>query len=164
MGAIFSPMRDYRYALSRTWNSSGKVVNFIGLNPSTADETTDDPTIVRCRNFAMAWGYGGMWMTNIFAWRSTDPKVLLGHRDPVGVGNPEWLRRIAGKVDLVVCAWGVPAKSLQGHARTVAADLQHHAALHMLRLTKEGFPAHPLYLPAKLTPTVWLPKLEEVPA
>lgn len=70
---IFSPCREYRYTLYREWMPGDKVVQFIGLNPSTADEVKNDPTVTRCINYAKAWGYTGMYMTNIFAFRETDP-------------------------------------------------------------------------------------------
>ena len=74
LSATFSPCRRWRYTLLRRWEPANLiVVAFIGLNPSTADETLDDPTIRRCIGFAKAWGAGGMYMLNLFGWRSTDP-------------------------------------------------------------------------------------------
>ncbi len=63
--------RKYRYSLTRSWNSAKGYVLFIGLNPSTADETIDDPTLRRCMNYAKDWGYGGLIMVNLFAYMST---------------------------------------------------------------------------------------------
>lgn len=59
-GATFSKDRLYRYQLWRIWDESKPYMNVIGLNPSTADETKDDPTIRRCLGFAKAWGYGAL--------------------------------------------------------------------------------------------------------
>lgn len=69
--AILSEDRKYRYILSRTWDETKPTVLFIGLNPSTADEKTDDPTIRKCINYAKCWGYGKILMANLFAFRST---------------------------------------------------------------------------------------------
>ena len=89
--AVFSPCRTYRYALSRVWAADKPYALFIGLNPSTADETLDDPTIRRCIDFAKRWGYGGLVMANLFAYRATNPSEMKAATDPVGVANDEWL-------------------------------------------------------------------------
>lgn len=70
--ARFSDCRRYRYTLTRRF-ADGPTVAFIGLNPSTADEHADDPTIRRCLGFAKRWGYGELVMLNLYALRSTDP-------------------------------------------------------------------------------------------
>ena len=54
-GAILSRNRLYRYVLWREWDARKGTCVFIGLNPSTADETVDDPTLRRCINFAKDW-------------------------------------------------------------------------------------------------------------
>ena len=80
--AQLSTCRKYRYALWRTWDEAKPQVMIIGLNPSTADETKDDPTITRCINFAKAWGYGGVCMANLFAYRATAPSDVKASIDP----------------------------------------------------------------------------------
>ena len=82
--AILSEDRKYRYVLLRTWDEAKPAVLFIGLNPSTADEEDDDPTILKCINYAKTWGYGKILMVNLFALRSTDPSILIHAADPVG--------------------------------------------------------------------------------
>ena len=72
-GAVFSECKRYRYSLWRVWNPDLPVCMFLMLNPSTADETTNDPTVERCQRRAVQMGYGGLHVGNIFAWRSTDP-------------------------------------------------------------------------------------------
>ncbi len=86
--AHLSICRRYRYALLRRWGE-GKNAMFIGLNPSTADETADDPTIRRCVSFAKAWGFGGLCMANLFAYRATNPADMLMQADPIGPDNAE---------------------------------------------------------------------------
>lgn len=79
---------------------------FIGLNPSTADETDDDPTIRRCVGFAKNLGYGGLCMANLFAYRATVPSVMMSARDPVGPVNDEWLSRLSSDAGIIIAAWG----------------------------------------------------------
>ena len=74
--ANFSSCHKYRYSLYRIWDKKKKFVLFIGLNPSTADEGMDDPTIRRCSGYAQNWGYGGFMMVNLFAYRTTFPSNL----------------------------------------------------------------------------------------
>lgn len=93
--AKLSDCRTYRYELWRTWDESKPYAMFIGLNPSTADETEDDPTIRRCINFAKTWGYGGLCMTNLFAYRATQPEDMKRASDPIGNKNDETLILLA---------------------------------------------------------------------
>src|SRR5690242_6108456 len=104
---IFSDCRAYRYTLWREWDIFDKnYVMFVGLNPSTADERVDDPTIRRCIDFAKRWGYGALCMTNLFAYRATDPRVMKAFPYPVGPENDKWLVRCAREAGVVVAAWG----------------------------------------------------------
>lgn len=83
-GAHFSACRKYRYYLWRVWDIQKPIILFIGLNPSTANENMDDNTIRRVKRFAHKWGYGGVYMMNLFAWVTKEPKELLLAKDPVG--------------------------------------------------------------------------------
>ena len=148
---IFSPCRRYRYTLWRSWGGlfgASRYAMFVGLNPSTADETMDDPTIRRCVSFAKKWGYDALCMTNLFAFRATDPNVLKRQREPVGRGNNKYLVQCARTAGIVVAAWGAHG-AFRGRDAQVLKLL---ADMHYLRLTKGGHPAHPLYLPADLEP------------
>lgn len=145
---IFSPCRTYRYALWREWIGGQGYAMFVGLNPSTADETTDDPTIRRCIAFAKAWGYAGLCMTNLFAFRATDPVDMKAAADPVGPENDKHLLDLAAGAGVIVAAWGANGTH-QGRAAEVRKLLP---ALHCLSLTKDGHPGHPLYLRKTLTP------------
>jgi hypothetical protein len=150
-GATFDPTRRYRYTLWRYWKEQPeRFVNFVMLNPSTADETALDPTVTRCMNFAHHWGYDGAYVTNIFALRSTDPKALYGHPDPVGTENDVNILMTAERCKLVIAAWGVHGR-LNGRGMEVAELLQPWD-LQCFALTKEGFPRHPLYLRKDSTP------------
>ena len=155
-GAVISPCRKYRYALWRMWGDvvrSGYVM-FVGLNPSTADETVDDPTIRRCVGFAKSWGYAGLVMTNLFAFRTTDPALMKRVGDPIGPENDRYLQAQDGYRALVVAAWGT-----YGAHRN--RDLEVANMLHpmfCLAVTKDGHPAHPLYLAKHLRPAPFSPK------
>lgn len=145
----FSECRRYRYTLWREWGSSGlfhsnsdRYLMVVGLNPSTADETLDDPTIRKCIGFAKRWGFGALCMTNLFAFRATDPKVMMSESDPVGPECDEWLWRCADGTGSILAAWGNHGSHL-GRASTVS---QMFPDLICLGTNKDGSPKHPLYV------------------
>ena len=149
--AIFSDNRKYRYTLWRTWDSKLGYAMFIGLNPSTADETEDDPTIRRCIGFAKSWGYGALCMTNLFAYRATNPKDLQRADYPIGSQNDRFLRSMSLNANIVIAAWGTKGSFLNRDKAVISLIPNKH----VLRLTKSGYPAHPLYLPRNLKPIKW---------
>jgi hypothetical protein len=153
-GATFSPCRRYRYTLWRQWDERPPAA-FIMLNPSTADETANDPTVERCQRRAQAMGYGGIRVANIFALRSTDPRALYTAEDPVGPENDHALLTLAQGVSLVICAWGSHGRH-QGRGVAVRALLHaHDIPLHVLRLNQDGNPQHPLYIGYDVAPVLW---------
>ncbi len=147
-GAELSSCRRYRYALWRTWDEEKGRILFIGLNPSTADETVDDPTIRRCISYARQWGYGGIVIGNLFAYRSPHPRNLRQCADPVGPQNDRWLRKLRRQADLVVAMWG-NGGAYRGRAGEV---LPWFPKLMCLRLTGQGQPHHTRGLPDGLIP------------
>lgn len=162
--AELSACRRYRYELARTF-AEGPAVAFIGLNPSTADEHADDPTIRRCVGFARRWGYGRLLMLNLYALRSTDPHGLFtadvdarGEREqlPGGYWRDRNLSAIAAaghEADLVVCAWGA-TPGPDPHRIRLVLDQLHivRARTRALALTRDGHPRHPLYMAAATDP------------
>jgi hypothetical protein len=146
-GAIFSPCEIYRYRLWRRWGK-GPHCAWIMLNPSTANEIDNDPTIRRCIGFARAWGFSGVEIVNIFALRSTDPRGLLQVEDPIGPDNDRHIREAAVRADMVIAAWGVHGE-LRGRGAAVRAML---GDVRCLGVTKDGHPKHPLYLPKTAQP------------
>lgn len=142
--ATFSPCRRYRYTLTRSIGAGTRRALFVMLNPSTADEAQDDPTIRRCIAFARREGCGSLEVANLFAWRATDPVELRTAPDPVGPDNDRHIVEAAGRASLIVCAWGVHG-CLLGRERAVR-QLLAGRALHALGFTKEGAPRHPLYV------------------
>ncbi len=147
-GAKISDCSKYRYALWRKWDESKPTVMFIGLNPSTADATDDDPTLTRCINFAKSWGYGALNMANLFAFRATKPSDMFRALDPIGNRNNYWLKRLYKNSDLVVAAWGNDGIYL--HRSKYVKEMLTN--LHYLKLNASNEPAHPLYLKANLKP------------
>jgi len=154
-GATFSSCRRWRYLLWRRWDASGPAANFLMLNPSTADETVLDPSCSRARDYAERWGYGALIVTNLFAWRATDPKDMKRAGEPVGRSNNQAILRSAREAGVVVCAWGNHGSHLD-RAATVVAQLRGAGVpLHALKVTARGQPAHPLYLQARLRAARW---------
>lgn len=142
---VFSICTRYRYTLS-TSNSSNLPVMFIGLNPSTADEYKLDPTLTRLKEFVRRWSYDGFVMTNLFAFRATDPKEMMKQSDPVGPGNDAAILDVAQKAAVIVCAWGNGGTLLNRDAHVKQLLRKHvpHKPLMSFGLTSQGHPLHPL--------------------
>lgn len=157
-GASFSPCQRYRWILWRRWGSIGDpMLMVIGLNPSTADETIDDPTIRRCISYAMRWNYGGLFMANLFAYRSTDPRRLDRLAEKVEPASCRGLHdrllvQYADQSDLIVAAWGSD-KNVGDRGRQVCQLLAR--PIHCLKRNDDGSPGHPLYLKKDLTPQLY---------
>lgn len=151
--ARFSACGLYRYELERHWGD-GPLWMFLMLNPSTADETVNDPTVERCQRRATAAGAGGLLVGNLFALRSTDPRGLYTCADPVGPENDAALLAMGARADAIVLAWGVHGalreRGYEVCRLLVRAGLGHK--LHALGITKDGAPRHPLYLPYTAAP------------
>jgi len=151
-GASFSSCRRWRYLLWRRWDAARPVANFLMLNPSTADEFRLDPSCTRARRYAERWGFGALIVTNLFAWRATDPREMKAAPEPIGRANDRAIMRAAREAALVVCAWGNHGAHLERSGRVLQLLRGAGVKLHALRLTGAGEPAHPLYLPAALRP------------
>lgn len=165
---IFSPCRKYRYTLWREFEQPTNLITeyspatmrngyvmFMGLNPSTADETKDDPTIRRCVGFAKAWGYNALCMTNLFAFRATDPKEMKKSEFPDGQDNHHHLLKCGSEASMVVAAWGKHGKHHHQdlNARQWLSDIG--VSLYHLGLNNDGTPKHPLYLKADTKPELF---------
>jgi hypothetical protein len=150
--AVFSPDLKYRYTLPRDFPTGKGTVAFTLLNPSTADDTKNDPTVRRCMGYAMHWGYRKLIVINIFALRSTDPKALYLEKDPIGPDNDYWILKVCSEADLVVAGWG--AHGVLDHRGFDVRHMLSNVRLKCLGKTKDGEPKHPLYLPgnAELVP------------
>ena len=146
MGALFSSCRTYRYYLWRIWDRKTARVMFIGLNPSTADEFNDDVTIRRCVGFAKKWGYGGLIMANIFAFRATKPEEMKAAKDCIGPLNDQYLLDISFGEALIVLGWGNHGEFMNRGEQVIQMLLPHRSDLYHFGLTCKGNPKHPLYL------------------
>jgi len=154
-GARFSRCRRWRYLLWRRWDPSRPAANFLMLNPSTADEVRLDPSCTRARNYAAAWGFGAVLITNLFGWRATDPEDMKAARDPVGAGNDRAILEAARRSALVVCAWGNHGAHRGRSSQVTKALLAAGVKLNCLQLNRSGEPAHPLYLTGDLQASAW---------
>lgn len=154
-GATFSPCRTYRYALWRRWDMfDDRMMIFIGLNPSTADEREDDPTIRRCIGFAKREGFGGIVMLNLFAFRTKSPEIMKRATDPIGPDNDRIIMSYDRTGCVFVGSWGTAGNYL-GRAKQVRELI--NQPFYCLGLTVDGEPRHPLYLKSD-TPLVMFPK------
>ena len=158
-GAEFSPCRRYRHRLWRAWDASLPTCAFIGLNPSTADETHDDPTIRRCVAFARTWGFGRCEVLNLFGWRSTDPMGLLRRRQASREADDRALARVMGEASRLVLAWGTHRRihrvlaprvlAVRRHVDAIASQMRttgRRIEIGTLGTNADGSPRHPLYL------------------
>jgi hypothetical protein len=158
-------LSNHRYILRREWAGKGGVVNFIMLNPSTADDVFDDATIRRCVGFAKRWGFSGLVVTNLFAYRATQPKDLKtllstngGFRLAIGEDNTAHLDREARKAKTIVCAWGDNCDVLPHRDLDVILMLRIYE-LYCIRRTKKGNPAHPVREAYTVAPELFYSKL-----
>lgn len=151
-GALFSPCRTFRYQLWREWSDGDGTCTFIMLNPSTADETVNDPTVERCQRRAAMLGFSRLIVVNLFALRSTDPNALYKAADPIGPQNDDAILDAAKRSQMVICAWGKHG-GLMKRAAAVRATLSKEGVVaHHLGLTKDGEPKHPLYIGYSVQP------------
>lgn len=154
-GAKISTCGKYRYALWRRWNTERPPILVVGLNPSTANEITDDPTIRRCVRFVAQARGGALYVANLFGFRATNPNELLDARDPVGPFNDRWILRLAEKSHCVIAAWG--ANEFAVERASVVMELLKDQVVMCLGRTGSGAPKHPLYLrnDTELEPYSW---------
>lgn len=144
-GANISDCGNYRYSLWRRWDYEQPSVLFIMLNPSTADAELDDPTIRRCMGFARDWGYGGVRVCNLYAWRATKPAALKEVLEPIGKWNDLSIAGGALDAGRIIAAWGAwPGPNPKRTARV--QTLLRGRNVEALGLTKDGSPRHPLYV------------------
>ena len=148
----YSRCERYRYGLSRVWDDAKPALLFIMLNPSTADEHRNDPTVARCETRARSMGFGGVMVANLFAYRATRPEDLKQAISPVGDANDAILDHWTQVAGMTLAAWGVHG-SHQGRASELARRIT--GPLYHLGLTKHGHPRHPLYVAFATTPKEW---------
>ncbi|MEM8730291.1 MAG: DUF1643 domain-containing protein [Pseudomonadota bacterium] len=153
--ATYSDCDRYRYALTRCWDPGGAALLYILLNPSKATEIDNDPTVERCERRARALGFGAFRVTNIFAWRDTDPRALRQAQAPVGPQNDEILRDSLASADLVIAGWGAHGAHRDRGSAVALLLKASGVPIHHLGLTKDGHPRHPLYIAYRHRPVLW---------
>lgn len=155
--AKFDSARKYRYLLSRKWDVNLPQVTFVMLNPSKANEYEDDPTLRRCIQFAKDWGYGSLEVVNLFAYIATNPRELYQADNPVGLENNSYIQISTNRAKLIVLAWGANdyVRKNRDREQEVLALISAQQKLHCLKLTKYGYPHHPVRLSKKLIPIIY---------
>lgn len=153
--AVYSDCERYRYLLTRVWDPSGRRALFVMLNPSTATEVQNDPTVERCERRARALGFGAFRVTNIFAWRATDPKNMRAAEEPIGPGNDAAIADSVPWADQVICAWGTHGAHLDRGPQVEALLRATGERMYHLGLSKAGHPKHPLYIGYAEQPRIW---------
>lgn len=143
--AHISDCGQFRYMLIRRWKP-GMLLTFIMLNPSTADADEDDATIRKCVGFADRFGFGGIIVVNLFAYRATDPKDLKKAGFPIGDLNDDAILAAVSAAGEVVCAWGVNANRTARPAQVCKMLAEYGARPKCLDITDAGWPSHPLML------------------
>jgi hypothetical protein len=141
-GAIFSDDRKYRYALWRIWNPKLDLLMLIGLNPSTANEISNDPTITRGIVRANQNKFGGFLMANLYGYVSTDPNALLKEGDFVGEFTDYYLNKMINLSSIQLCGWG-SFKPVKYRAPFVLGMTKNP---YCLGINADGNPKHPLYI------------------
>lgn len=159
MTAIFGGAnKEYRYLLVRELNLAIEAsLTFIMLNPSTADEVNNDPTIRRCIGFATRWGFNRLYVVNLYSLRATDPKQLLQAPDPVGPDNDRYISMAFGGSDLVIAGWGgnLPKSGAERIKKVQELAKKAERRIYCLKVNNDGNPGHPLYLAGDAIPKEW---------
>lgn len=144
-GAVFDDSQKYRYRLWRRWNPALPAVCIVMLNPTATEAAAKDPTIERCAILAEKWGFGGIEIVNLFAFRATRPRDLWQAEDPVGSHNDEHIKRAIAHSKTCVVAWGDLPHGRLDRTKSVLNLLAGHE-LFCLGMTKLHQPRHPLQL------------------
>jgi len=154
--AIYSSCEKYRYSLTRIWNEKAQKLHFVMLNPSTATEIQNDPTVERCERRARALNFGSFRVTNIFAWRDTDPKKMKCAKDPVGLLNNEAILDGSRWADCTIAAWGNHGAHMNRGLFVMGLLKKCGKPIFHLGISKVGQPKHPLYISYNIQPKKWL--------
>ncbi|MDD5700230.1 MAG: DUF1643 domain-containing protein [Candidatus Nanoarchaeia archaeon] len=140
--AIFSDDEKYRFVLRRVWDDKKGRTVFIGLNPSTADEIKNDPTVSRMISLSKSWGFGSVSVCNLFAFRATFPSDLKKAENPIGDENDSFILKEMQDADKVIACWGNHGKFLN-RSENFSKNLKN---FEHFGFTKAGEPHHLLYL------------------
>jgi hypothetical protein len=153
--AIYSDCEQYRYTLTRVWKFEASRLVFVMLNPSTATEVQNDPTVERCERRARTLGFGSLQVTNIFAWRDTDPKKMRTAKDPIGPDNDKTIMEACSWGDQIIAAWGTHGAHLNRGVQVKQILRSSDKPVFHLGISKGGHPKHPLYIAYSQKPEKW---------
>lgn len=153
--AEYSDCEKYRYTLTRVWDPEGKKILFLMLNPSTATELQNDPTVERCEQRARKLGFGAFRVCNIFAFRATDPKVMREAEEPIGPENDAAIATACEWADEIVCAWGTHGAFMERGTEVEKMLRDMGVTAKHLGMSKHGHPKHPLYIGYAKHPESW---------
>lgn len=153
--AVYDDAKSFRYRLSIVWDATKPKINFLMLNPSTATERENDPTVEGCERRAREWGFGGLIVTNLFAIRATDPREMLKYLAPDGPANDHFILEAAREAAAVVAAWGNHGGNQNRSTRVRDMLREHGIKMDCLFINKSGEPKHPLYVARSIKPTPW---------
>jgi len=152
-GAKFNEARTHRQRLWRMWDITKPWLYVVGMNPSTADETENDPTVERCHRRAQMLGYGGIVMLNMQDIIETDSRKLdkMPSEQRCTKENSLELELAVddaakGHAD-ILCAWGKPGQKYGPVAWFTTRAARANVTLYCLKRNGDGSPAHPLYQP-----------------
>ena len=144
-GAKFDSKNKYRLSLYRIWDDKLPKAFFIMYNPSIADKKNNDPTITRVINYSKLWGFGGLYVGNIFCNISTKPKTNFTESIQIKKEKIKYFKKMYSKSNLTIFAWGNNQKTPKWIKKIVKNP-------HYIKLSKKGIPMHPLYLKKNLYP------------
>lgn len=160
--AVIDDSKQYRYQFSCEWNDGGRFVTFIMLNPSIGNQNHPDPTLRKCISYAKKWGYDGIKVVNLFAYISSDPKVLQTVNDPVGPDNDNHILEIIRESERIIVAWGQSIRSplVKRRIQETLHLLREKDSYCLERTVKGNYPKHPLFLKRDLIPVMYQKALE----
>lgn len=143
-----SPKGTHRYHFEKTWDNNKPPLQFVMLNPSHGSHDKKDHTLGKITNMAKANGYGGVHVSNLYAYRARNPNEL---NNTTNKGDVDLSRFLSKKAKDVVVAWGSggEVKDKDGHANRINEVLKQLGSLgknvYHLNRTKSGQPVHPAY-------------------
>lgn len=153
------PEPSYRYALGRYWGDEPlqkakeimdhNIIGFVGLNPSTASHLEDDQTIKKLTFWAKKWGYDGLVIVNVCAFRARNPTNMMNAPDSMGPDNvlmiATWMDRCKDHVFM----WGNNVKNpmLAGIDHHISRIIERYPKAKCFGISNSGQPVHPLMLP-----------------
>lgn len=155
-GCVLSECQVYRYALWRIWDSTKPFWMMVLLNPSTATEEQNDPTIARCCVRAQQGRAGGLVVVNSGAIRETNSDNACGAPDPIGPHNRLWVRALIPTCSTHIAGWGPKAARFGGDRVIREIFEESKVVLYALRVNRDGSPRHPLYISYDAQPVEFL--------